>query len=61
MLVLGIAVVFLLTSPTWFATGQDGVAVAQIVLGFVLVGVGVWLYRASATGATRGGGRCDGG
>jgi hypothetical protein len=48
LLVLGIAVVFLLTSPTWFATGQDGVAVAQILLGFLLVAVGVWLYRASA-------------
>lgn len=47
MLVLGIAVVFLLTSPTWFATGQDGIAVAQILLAFLLVGVGVWLYRGS--------------
>jgi hypothetical protein len=47
MLVLGIAAVLLLSSPTWFASGQDGVAVAQILLGGVLAAVGLWLYRSS--------------
>ena len=47
MLVLGIAVVVLLSSPTWFASGQDGVAAAQIFLGGLLAVVGVWLYRGS--------------
>ena len=47
MLVLGIAAVLLLSSPTWFTNGQRGVAVAQIVLAFLLAGVGVGLYRGS--------------
>lgn len=47
MLVLGIAVVVLLSSPTWFASGQEGVGAAQVFLGFVLAGVGVWFYRGS--------------
>ena len=47
MLVLGIAAVLLLSSPTWFASGQRGVAVAQILLASVLAAVGVWLYRGS--------------
>ena len=47
MLVLGIAVVLLLSSPTWFANGQDGVALAQIFLAAALAAVGVWLYRGS--------------
>ena len=46
MLALGIAVVLLLSSPTWFASGQGGVGAAQVILGFVLAGLGVWLYRA---------------
>ena len=47
LLLLGIAVVLLLSSPTWFASGQGGVGAAQVVLGFVLAGVGFWLYRGS--------------
>ena len=47
MLVLGIAVVLLLSSPTWFASGQGGVGAAQIFLAVVLAVSGVWLYRAS--------------
>lgn len=47
MLILGIAVVLLLSSPTWFASGQQGVGLAQLLLAFVLAGVGVWFYRSS--------------
>ena len=45
LLVLGIAVVLLVSSVTWFGTGQTGVGVGQLVLGLALVGVGGFLYR----------------
>jgi hypothetical protein len=45
MFVLGIALVLLLSSPTWFAGDQVGVGIAQVFLALVLAGVGVWLYR----------------
>ena len=45
MLLLGIAVVLLFSSPTWFVSGQREVGVAQVFLGFVLAGTGVWFYR----------------
>ena len=45
MLVLGIAVVLLVSSVTWFGTGQSGVGVGQVVLGLVLAATGGLLYR----------------
>jgi hypothetical protein len=45
MFVLGIALVLLVSSPTWFAGDQVGVGIAQVFLALVLAGVGVWLYR----------------
>jgi hypothetical protein len=45
MLIFGVAVVLLVSSPTWFASGRTGVGVVQLVLGLVLVVVAVWLGR----------------
>jgi len=45
MLLFGIAVVLLVSSPTWFASDRVGVGIAQLVLGLVLAGVGVWFGR----------------
>jgi hypothetical protein len=45
LLVLGIAVVLLLSSVTWFGSGRAGVGIGQLVLGVVLAGVGGFLYR----------------
>ena len=45
LLLLGIALVLLVSSPTWFASGQGVVGLAQIFLAVVLAGVGTWLYR----------------
>ena len=45
MFLLGIALVLLVSSPTWFAADQVGVGIAQVFLALVLGGVGVWLYR----------------
>ncbi|SFF25957.1 hypothetical protein [Blastococcus tunisiensis] len=49
LLVLGIALVLLVSSPTWFASGSVAVGVAQLVLGLVLAGVGAFLVRRSGT------------
>jgi hypothetical protein len=47
LLVLGIAVVLLVSSVTWFGTGQEGVGFGQLFLGLVLAVVGgVLLHRA---------------
>jgi hypothetical protein len=48
LLVLGIAVVLLVSSVTWFGTGQQGVGIGQVVLGLVLAGAGGLLYRRSS-------------
>jgi uncharacterized membrane protein len=45
LLVLGVALVLLVSSVTWFGTGQTLVGVAQIVLGVVLAVVGGLLLR----------------
>jgi hypothetical protein len=45
MLLFGIAVVLLVSSPTWFASGRTGVGIVQVVLGLVLAGAGVWVGR----------------
>ena len=48
LLVLGVAVILLVSSVTWFGTGQSGVGVGQVVLGLLLIGVGGFLYRRSS-------------
>jgi hypothetical protein len=45
LLVLGIAVVLLVSSVTWFSSDRAGVGVGQVVLGVVLAGVGGFLVR----------------
>jgi hypothetical protein len=45
LLVLGVAAVLLISSVTWFGTGQEGVGIGQVALGLVLAGVGGFLYR----------------
>lgn len=50
LLVLGIAVVLLVSSVTWFTTGQTVVGVGQLVLAVVLVGLGGFLYRRAQRG-----------
>ena len=47
LLVLGVAAVLLLSSVTWFGTGQAGVGAGQLVLGVVLAVVGAVLHRRS--------------
>jgi len=48
LLVLGVAAVLLVSSVTWFATGQTGVGIGQLALGVVLAAVGGLLYRRAA-------------
>jgi F0F1-type ATP synthase assembly protein I len=45
LLVAGVAVVLLVSSPTWFASGRTGVGVAQLFLGAILAAVAAFLYR----------------
>jgi hypothetical protein len=45
LLVLGIALVLLVSSVTWFGSDRAGVGIGQLVLGAVLAVVGGWLYR----------------
>ena len=45
LLVLGIAVVLLLSSVTWFSSDRSGVGIGQLVLGLVLAGIGAFLIR----------------
>ena len=45
LLLVGVAVVLLVSSVTWFGTGQTDVGVGQVVLGLVLAGTGGYLYR----------------
>jgi hypothetical protein len=45
LLVLGIAVVLLVSSPTWFASDQAGVGIGQLLLGVVVAAVGGFLVR----------------
>ena len=47
LLVLGVALVLLVSSVTWFAGDQVGVGIGQLVLGVVLAGVGGFLVRRS--------------
>ena len=50
LLVLGVALVLLVSSVSWFSTGQSIVGIGQLVLAVVLVGVGAFLYRRSQRG-----------
>jgi len=47
LLVLGVAVVLLLSSVTWFGSDRAGVGIGQLVLALVLAGVGGFLVRRS--------------
>jgi hypothetical protein len=50
LLLLGVAVVLMLSSLTWFGTGQTGVGMGQLFLGVVLAVVGFFLHRRSERG-----------
>jgi F0F1-type ATP synthase assembly protein I len=45
LLVAGVAVVLLVSSPTWFASDRVGVGAAQLFLGAVLAAVAAFLHR----------------
>ena len=47
LLVLGVALVLLVSSVSWFASGQAGVGIGQLVLAVVLAVVGGFLLRRS--------------
>lgn len=49
LLLLGVAVVLLFSSPTWFSRDQSAVAIAQIVVALVLGGVGGFLVKRAQT------------
>src|SRR3712207_7235871 len=53
LLALGIAVVLLVSSVTWFGTGQQGVGLGQLFLGVVLAVAGAALYRRLPRGGPR--------
>jgi hypothetical protein len=50
LLLLGVAVVLLVSSVTWFTSDQAGVGIAQLFLGVVLAVVGGVLYRRALRG-----------
>ena len=50
LLVLGVAVVLLVSSVSWFSTGQTLVGVGQLVLAVVLAGIGAFLLRRTTRG-----------
>ncbi len=45
LLLLGVAVVLLLSSPTWFSRDGSAVAFAQIAVAVVLAAIGGFLVR----------------
>ena len=45
LLVLGVAVVLLLSSVTWFGSDRSGVGIGQVVLALVLAAIGGFLVR----------------
>jgi hypothetical protein len=47
LLVLGVALVLLVSTPTWFASDRAGIGIGQLVLGVVLAAVGGFLVRRS--------------
>ena len=50
LLVLGVGVVLLVSSPTWFASDRTVVGIAQVVVGLVLAAVGGLLLRRAKAG-----------
>ncbi len=50
LLVLGVALVLLVSSVTWFASDQAGVGIGQLLLGLVLAGAGGFLVRRAGRG-----------
>jgi uncharacterized membrane-anchored protein len=48
LLLLGVALMLLATSATWFGSDDAGVGIASLVIGAVVAGAGVVLYRRSA-------------
>jgi hypothetical protein len=50
LLVLGVALVLLVSSVSWFASDQTGVGVGQLVLAVVLAVVGGFLLRRATRG-----------
>ena len=49
LFVLGVAVVLLVSSVTWFGSDQSTVGIAQLVCGLVVAGVGGFLVRRADT------------
>jgi hypothetical protein len=47
LLVLGVALVLLVSTPTWFTSDQAGVGIGQLLLGLLLAAVGGFLVRRS--------------
>ena len=47
LLVLGVAVVLLVSSVTWFGSGRAGVGIGQLVIAVVVAGAGAFLLRRS--------------
>jgi hypothetical protein len=50
LLVLGVAFVLLVSSVSWFSTGQTLVGIGQLVLAVVLAGIGGFLLRRATRG-----------
>jgi hypothetical protein len=50
LLLLGVALVLLVSSVTWFSTDRAGIGIGQLFLGVVLAAVGGLLYRRAARG-----------
>ena len=50
LLLLGVAVVLLVSSVSWFGSHRAGVGVAQLVVGVVVAGAGGLLVRRSGRG-----------
>jgi hypothetical protein len=48
LLVLGVAVVLLVSSVSWFTSDRVAVGVAQLFAGAVLAGVGIFFTRRAA-------------
>lgn len=51
LFVLGVAVVLLLSSVTWFGSDRPVVGAAQVAVGVVLAAVGGFLYRRATHGS----------
>ncbi|MGY2065821.1 hypothetical protein [Blastococcus sp. SYSU DS0619] len=50
LLVLGVALVLLVSTPTWFASDQAGVGIGQLLVAAVLAVVGALLVRRARRG-----------